>query len=1095
MASKRRKINGFLPIDKLAGDVANTTSSLDGGTERGQHDHGNRTVSKRYKEYRRTPKVVEQLKHISAEDFLPLANRSADLQPSDLENDSIQNSSDSARNGNQATTRHASAKNSIQEVKNDEFTKEDELEAIQGDSEDEGFESLEGTPPLKRTVKIGNGLLSSSPFDIWKNNSNLVVTKFNLSGVLNTIDVRKKIEEKSQCLLKFINDASGPRVTFTHRNFDIKNAQVDFRKDCESVIFDKDYSCIGMVFKEFRFIDMDNKLKIGRVQTKLMAWSNNTTVKSNKIHKIKNILSNINNFKLRVVDDKKSLIKTLDEIAIREYKNKVIMANNSTNEAFEKLRNKRHFWEKSEFQSLGVQNRLLIGKLSPSSSLSGQKIRIPTLSDSSEESSPRRPQQNTISGINPLNFYSKPTEKVDAGLGSTPSYSTLRKSPRTRSETPNLVQGTLWDLDNEKNLEVPETLDPALSHKFPDGASYMITNQDFKCLYNHDWINDSILDFFTKFYAEKSIQEDVISRGDIHLMSSFFYTKLVSDPSDYYGNVKKWVANSDLFRKKYIVVPINMNFHWFGCIITGLDLILEFFQNSDGKVDKTKLSNENRIENDNYREHDSEGPLRIKNALNSSDTNKKAVSLTEDEEVTLSTPIITILTFDSLRQTHTREIDPIKEFLIAYAKDKYEIKLDKALIKMKTCAVPQQPNMSDCGVHVILNNMKFFENPRKTIEVWRSTKTRSKSSGKVVNEYFERNRRDSARKFLREVVWDLHAEQLKIMKQNGNYPAKYANCFEKVGQSGDNEDDGDLEIIEDTEDYKKALAKAVIPETGRGNENLTKGSSELPDSPQKVNDVAASSLDEPKKISPAQARPTDERSTIRALEGEPVDTISSESYSLERPPIGNVSLESPRNFLESSPIRKGGRHTASDSTSPYFGDSSLKSRAETFDTESLSSTKVLIANDCLMDENQKDTKSGSPLLSDLNSLKRQEPDQDEDRVSATIDLLLSPCRQKKYILSGIERDDDVNLLGTLKSQSSLTRVKRDVGGEPNKSIDLRNAEESTAGLNRWKYSEQKPSKPYLAATESDRLSFVSGMADSKHDIQTIYSDDDMKEVR
>ena len=130
------------------------------------------------------------------------------------------------------------------------------------------------------------------------------------------------------------------------------------------------------------------------------------------------------------------------------------------------------------------------------------------------------------------------------------------------------------DIDSE--YETPEPFKPSLCYKFDDSTSYTITNQDFKCLYNKDWINDTILDFFTKYFIEESIKKNIISKSEVSIMSSFFYTKLISDPENYYDNVKKWVSNSNLFEKKYVVIPINMNFHWFGCIITNLDELLKF---------------------------------------------------------------------------------------------------------------------------------------------------------------------------------------------------------------------------------------------------------------------------------------------------------------------------------------------------------------------------------------------------------------------------------------------------------------------------------------------------------------------------------------
>lgn len=1044
-------MNFALPIDTLSPSIRNNKSNSDGDSGRaGKSDLASKGTSERYKKFRKDQKIVEKLNHCSTSDFLPSENKlssmgsaasvdkekqvNLDLEPLDTQDEIEKYRQGILRNIDEEEDQHQRSK------------------------EEEEFEPLDGTPPMKRQIKKSNGLLFSSPLDT--NNMNTVTTKLNLCGSIRTIDVRKYKNEKSQCLMKFANDSSGPRVNFTHRNFEIKNAQVDFIKDCDVIMFDKNDSCIGMVLKEARFIDMDNKSTIGRAQTKLFLWINNDGGRDTKIYKVREILLHSKECKTRVLDSKETIIQKLDEVAIKEYKNKMLPHSNDVEEAFESQKEKRHFWEKTDLSSLKNQKRL-----SNFTSSSGQKIHVPTVPLTSDPTQNDGPEVSIIPKVSPSNFYSN---TLPNGSDAIKKYSS-RNSPRTRSHTPNTIQSTLWNLDDEKDFETPETFKPRLCYKFNDGTSYTITNQDFKCLYNHDWINDSILDFFTKFYVEKAIVNSVISRPEVHIMSSFFYTKLISDPTDYYANVKKWVNNCDLFRKKYVVVPININFHWFGCIITNLDLLLDFLKDSQNASDFKKgregLDYEvvsSATDGKLSKETDEEVRLPKNNkeigaahfgSITELLTTRKNKMNKDDDEISISTPIITILTFDSLRQTHTREIDPIKEFLIAYAKDKYSLDLDKTLIKMKTCAVPQQPNMSDCGVHVILNTMKFFENPKQTAEVWRSAKSRGKASARIVNEYFEKNKRNDARKDLRNVLWELQKEQVKVMNDKNEYPQD-----SEISMKGDEEDDGDIEIIEDFSEYQRQLQNAGNSAANNASRELVK---QLPSEPpseehDKSSDKSINekrNVEEPNSNS-QETKAKDETHVIplrsdRSSQNQNLDGLT--IYKTVKSPIGKAVVASPRNCLESSPIKRYTEDrsigSAAGFTSPYFGDSSLRSRGHTFNntsSESSSSPPDKLGSSARpeMIENELSPflrQAASSTLGEVQSPGARSVHSKSRKSAWSLSTSPSPAKNHRVVIYDVEPDDDVNLIGDagrekLIEKDSLTQVRENVEKELNENM-------------------------------------------------------------
>ncbi|SCU85073.1 LAFA_0D13740g1_1 [Lachancea sp. 'fantastica'] len=530
----------------------------------------------------------------------------------------------------------------------------------------------------------------------------------------------------------------------------IEGSEVNFMTEGRAIFFSSHGGHLGVVLKCGRNISLRPK-----DQTQMFLWTDR-------------YLSNFGNLRDKLV---KALVKVVDVEqenvtdgdVIREMQEIITMQNNTletksmaslASKAHLETREQRHF-ENKNLRSLHKSN----GKSSASGK--GTIIGVPNSADFHESHTTSTNQ-----------FYGS---RAPQGSLLDHSLSNTKRITRSCSETPP-VTATTEELDTP--YETPQLFKPTLFYKFDDSTTLSVSNQDFKCLYNHDWINDSILDFFVKYWMERSIKAGIVSRSQTQVLSSFFYTKLISKPEKYYDNVKKWVRDTDLFSKNFVVMPINESFHWFGCIICNLPALFSFLM----------------MERDFNLKH-------------KNDSNAES-----NDELSVTSPIVTIMVYDSLRQTHSREVEPIKEFLIAYAADKYNLEVFKHQIKMKTCMVPQQPNMSDCGVHVILNTKTFFDNPKRTTDLWRESKIRSKSAARTVNEYFDKKGRTNARQELRSVLLDLQKEQVERNKHNGN-----SNLLEQDRSATEDDSHSDLEILEN---YTEPLAK-VENEDENASENLT----------------------------------------------------------------------------------------------------------------------------------------------------------------------------------------------------------------------------------------------------------------------------------
>ena len=851
MSTRKRKFNSLKPLDTLNSPRASSPRSSAS------------LPPKRYNTFRKDPKIVDHLNNASTKDFLPVLSTSSENR------------------------------------KQVELSDDDDEEGSNSWRSDQEFEPLQSSP-LKRHTSLkstSNGLLFQMSNNLGNDsseagitnvpqNDSIVSTKLNLNGQFSCVDSKtlQIYRHKSPCIMTFVSDHNHPRFSLYFQQSLIYNSQINLLDDVELTILDKRNSLMAIILKDLKKFNMilDVNNSTINIKTSILIWSTTSSASNKKIKSIKRFLltSYSSSISVQILDNKEQVLERLKHLAHSASSfppsSNMEKAINSTKNAFDSLRLKKTKYSTGDDGNPQIHTRFLSNKPHGLQSLT-KRTRIASLGK--KEHSISIPKSN----ISPLDFYNNGgTETLQSH-----AVSQLRRSNRFRGVSNSANSNSSSNANSNSNsnsefddatteFETPEPFKPSLCYKFNDGSSYTVTNQDFKCLFNKDWVNDSILDFFTKFYIESSIEKSIIKREQVHLMSSFFYTKLISNPTDYYSNVKKWVNNTDLFSKKYVVIPINISYHWFSCIITNLDAILDFHQNKD--------KNE---------------------AINS-------------DEISINNPLINILTFDSLRQTHSREIDPIKEFLISYAFDKYSIQLDKTQIKMKTCPVPQQPNMSDCGVHVILNIKKFFENPVETIDIWKNSKIKSKHfTAKVINKYFDKSERNCARKNLRHTLKLLQLNYISYLKKENLYDEVMQMEEKKItninsNESYDDDDDEEIQIIENIDQQPSKDNNAQLtsePPRSRSPSTLT-------------TEMEATELHDPiehqsKVQSSGEIIPDNE---------DPICATAIETPSIS-PPVRHNILKSSSPFISES----ANETEQEEFTSPYFGRPSLKTRAKQFE--------------------------------------------------------------------------------------------------------------------------------------------------------------------
>lgn len=252
-----------------------------------------------------------------------------------------------------------------------------------------------------------------------------------------------------------------------------------------------------------------------------------------------------------------------------------------------------------------------------------------------------------------------------------------------------------------------------LKYRFIDNDVLTITISDFKTLFNNNWINDSIIDFFIKYEIESAIKNNAFKNNQIYAFNSFFFSKLMTKNvnnaiPDFYENVKRWLNKIDLLSFLYIIIPINENSHWYFCIIKGLSNLKLKSENNCTIIKNYDLNELKLFFSDNNHENKI---IKGKHFQLSSKLENSQFESTDQKN-------ITIFVFDSLSHTHNNVEWPFKKFLVDYFKIKHNLTLDPKRIVFQNAKVPKQKNFNDCGIHVIYNIKKWLNNIENFEKIW-----------------------------------------------------------------------------------------------------------------------------------------------------------------------------------------------------------------------------------------------------------------------------------------------------------------------------------------------------------------------------------------
>ncbi|KAF3020972.1 hypothetical protein E8E14_008544 [Neopestalotiopsis sp. 37M] len=143
---------------------------------------------------------------------------------------------------------------------------------------------------------------------------------------------------------------------------------------------------------------------------------------------------------------------------------------------------------------------------------------------------------------------------------------TTRKRFAVRSESPPPLK--LWTNEN------PDWAEKHWRNSLvfpPQGKNRAIVDaNDIERLDEGEFLNDNLIIFYLRYLQDKLEKDKPHVAERIHFHNTFFYDKLKPTRSGAgikYDGIKSWTTKVDLFKKDFIVVPINEYQHWYVAII------------------------------------------------------------------------------------------------------------------------------------------------------------------------------------------------------------------------------------------------------------------------------------------------------------------------------------------------------------------------------------------------------------------------------------------------------------------------------------------------------------------------------------------------
>ncbi|KAL2431212.1 hypothetical protein ABEF95_000190, partial [Exophiala dermatitidis] len=316
----------------------------------------------------------------------------------------------------------------------------------------------------------------------------------------------------------------------------------------------------------------------------------------------------------------------------------------------------------------------------------------------------------------------------------------------------------------------------------PGKKSATVPFEDLRRLDDDEFLNDNLISFFMQYletYLERSNPE---LYRDMYFFNTYFYEALTKNVKGKkginYDAVSRWTKNINIFKRKFVVVPVNENFHWYLTIICNLPYFLPKAE-SDDENEARQGHQVEVVEDSQSSDRQSEGigdaPSRAAEATqkslaelslsdydegNSSSISKgqpkkgpgrRKVTRRSLPKYDVDKPII--ITLDSLGSSRSATCSLLRQYVVAEAKAKQGLDIDGAELRGMTAKdIPTQSNFSDCGLYLCMYLEQFVANPSQFV-------SNILQREEEAQQWPRKIRSEDLRSRLRELILELHRRQ------------------------------------------------------------------------------------------------------------------------------------------------------------------------------------------------------------------------------------------------------------------------------------------------------------------------------------------------
>jgi hypothetical protein len=330
-------------------------------------------------------------------------------------------------------------------------------------------------------------------------------------------------------------------------------------------------------------------------------------------------------------------------------------------------------------------------------------------------------------------------------------FNNLQASPkRLASVTTSTSKRNNGDEIDWSLCEPAPVANPQLLFIFPDDVeekcenftgAVAITSAERPRLEPGIFLNDRLIDFDLM-----QTQGMYQPRPDVHVFCCLFFRELKTRGRE---GVKKW-SPPDLFKKRYLVIPVNEYLHWYLVIVCNPQRLLVDLSKRGKKVCQVSASSEEEEE----------------------DVEEMETITPEDK--------CFILILDSLgSRARPTTIDTLSKYLAAEALEKHNVQINTKLLTGISPKVPQQDNHTDCGLFLLEFFERFIGRPEE-FEQMALRRTGSYYHG--LKEWFEPRLASQRREALK----------TRVLEQQALYQQNHPLMSEVMIESASS----DLEIIE-----------------------------------------------------------------------------------------------------------------------------------------------------------------------------------------------------------------------------------------------------------------------------------------------------------